>query len=407
MKNLWQSLKNLNSRQLIIAISVTLIALLILTAVIVRAGVGNSHLVVIRPTGSASPTTTSTSPTATSQKDMCTSETSIPGLASSSLSNLQKLNEYQQYCHSAVTNRMMYFTTISSRVNAQSDAVAMAKTLMEFSRYGISPLIIDEPGTIPFKQFVNGSYDRALDTYFQTLKDQGVTDEQMGMWVPFPEANLPEWDRSGTTPQDVATMINDYGTIFKSYFPQAQLSVMLNSMTYLGSYDNAGSYSSFLPYVQGINPGLIDSFGLQGFPYFPEATNHSADPVVDASVFLPNQLASEAADALGTTSIWYNTGTFSQTYVATPKDTVTISPSQRTTILKSIAQNAVQLQQKGYTVSINIFAGDKSDTDEGTNWSYWKNANDTSNPYISVFTNFVKLLDRDNLTLWLFDDLDN
>jgi hypothetical protein len=355
------------------------------------------------------PSTTPVSPTpekTDSAKTMCTSRKRIAHLEDATLTNLKKLAEYQEFCNSFVTDRMMYFTTIPSLSQARESAHDMALALLEFSHYGISPLVIAEPDNVPFAQFRDGEYDAAIDAYFSALKRQGITDSQMGMWIPFPEANMPEWDRSGTIPLDFSIMINRYVSILKGYFPDAKAGILLHAKTFLKDYSqDDGSYISLVPYIKGITPGLIDFFGMQGFPWVPQSTNHNADPEIDASIFLPHKLAIEAANTLHIKDIWFNTGTFSKTYIHTPNGVVNISPAKRSSILSTISKELVTVQEAGYNVSINIFAGDKSDTDEGTNWSYWKDGNDVNNPNISVFLGFAKGLYDNNIPLWLFDDI--
>ena len=286
----------------------------------------------------------------------------------------------------------------------------MAGTLKEFAEYSVSPLVIFEPtneaGTVlPIRSFHQGLYDAALANYFQTLKNEGVTDTMMGMWVPFPEANTPIWHT--TDPEDFAANINHVVDLQKQYFPDSKASILLNSRSYPNDDDdwNHGTYASLVPYVEDIKAGLIDSFGYQGFPWLPPADEQSSgNAILKADQFLRPGLAADAADALGTHDIWFNTGTFSKAHTGQAHTVVAMGSHSREVLLKDILAQAKVLSDKGYTIAIHLFSEDKTTTPEATDWSYWTPGAVDESTSATVFKTFVRSTLLNNIPLWLYDD---
>lgn len=339
----------------------------------------------------------------------CGTGNKIEGLADSSEAQLRKLDEYQQVCETFPATKVMLFTDMpNSDANAKDMAAKMATKLKEFDKYKILPLVIMEPvtdwGFVDFKEFRTGFYDAWLDAYFAALKQQGITDEQMGMWVPFPEANLPYWNHQNSKPDDFAANVTKIVSIQKRHFPKSQASVMLNSATYeTDDFEwSRGDYLSLVPYLKDIPKGLIDSFGYQGLPWLP-AANQVGGGVVDANQYLNNELAQEAADALGIKSIWFNTGTFGRKYTLDASRAITVKPELRKDILSGVLVQAKKLQDNGYAVAVNLFSEDKSADQESTDWSYWPAKQPKSTADSTVFADFAAELRSNKVDLWLFD----
>lgn len=319
-------------------------------------------------------------------------------------STLKKLKDYQEICQSSVTTRLMMFEQMPKDSNdAKTMAAAIAAKLIENSQNGIVPIVIVEPvsvwGLIDFEEFGDGFYDAWTNEYFDAIKSAGVTDQQMGVWVPFPEANLPYWNNQTATPEDFALVVNRYLSIMKSRFPTAKGSVLLNSATYSATdFDwQNGEYVSLLPYVSKLDKNLVSSFGLQGFPWMPNA-KQVGPGVFDAREYLSSRLAIEAADSIGTKEIWFNTGSFRAKYTLDPELEVNVSAAKRKDILNGITDEVLRAKNLGYTVSINLFSEDKSQASEGTDWSYLGNAEDER-----VFVGFVSRLNSLGIGLSLFD----
>lgn len=347
-----------------------------------------------------------TTASSTRSQDCSAAPAAHANLASAQSSQLRKLAEYEQVCGAAIVSRSMFFTaTPKDTAEAQSYAADVSATLHDYAHYGIAPLVILEPNTssgpVNFKDYRNGAYDQALDAYFAALKASGITDAQMGMWVSFPEANIPEW---GTTdPNDFAANVTKTIQFQKKYFAGSLASVMLDSKTYPSgtSWDN-GSYASLLPYVQPIPHGLVDSFGLQGFPWTPPA-NQGGPASTDPAEYLSAAQAAEAARSLGVHNVWFNTGTFGRAYTNDASQTVSLSPAQRQAMLDGITAQAKALQAQGFAAAVHLFAQDKSATSEAIDWAYWPKGQAATSPATPVFKIFTHDLQAAGIPLWLFD----
>lgn len=326
-----------------------------------------------------------------------------PAQSSSASLSLQQLAELEQIYNSGGMSRVMKFTDVPDTTKgAQSQATNMASTLNQFASEGVNPLIIMEPvsdsngNPIDFQAYRNGAYDTILSTYFQTLKSHGISDAMMGMWVYFPEANLPEWgpvDQADFAPNVVRTV-----QLQKNYFPKSLSSIMLDAESYPAgstSWSN-GSYVSLAPFINGIPGGLIDSFGLQGFPWVPPANVYGQASSLNPAVYLNYSLAAAAARQLGASQIWLNTGTFAAAYTNNPSQTVTMTAAQRQTILNGVFQQAQSLTEAGFTVAVNLFSEDKSNTSEAEDLSY------QTPDALAVLKNFASQLQIAGIGFWLF-----
>jgi hypothetical protein len=292
--------------------------------------------------------------------------------------NISRLDKYQQLCNSFAANRLMVFVDMPTTPEQGIEkGKKIASKLAEFKKFGITPVVVAEPSDgdkkISFKDFSNGKFEPALDSYFKTIKEQGIDDSSIGIWVPFPEANVPYWNFDGALPADFATNVNIYVGALKKYF-KAKATILLNSQTYSPEDSNweYGSYDSFVPYVKGIKKGIVDSFGVQGLPWVSPANTKRREQFV-AKDFLQTELAVEAAKLLKVKEVWFNTGTFSEKYTTDPIKKSRVSISSRKTMLKDILSEAQLIQNEKFDVWINLFAEDKSYLAESTNWSYLNN----------------------------------
>ena len=155
---------------------------------------------------------------------------------------LALLKPYEK--ETGVAPRMMDFIGFpENQENAVSLAESMAGALQAWHKAGVQPIVIMEPtfndGNTPMDlyAFHNGDYNGALDTFFATLHELGVTDEEMGTWVPFPEPNTPGWDNGVTSPALFISNTTTVAEACKRYFPNTPISVMLDSQTFLPSPD--------------------------------------------------------------------------------------------------------------------------------------------------------------------------
>jgi hypothetical protein len=315
---------------------------------------------------------------------------------------LDKLNSFQNNCNSKAYGSIMFFSSIPTEPSANiAEANRLSYFLTAMSKIGIRPIIVSEPVNFNFLRFNAGEYDNVVNSFFVNLKSTGVTDSMMGMWVPFPEPNIPAWDSVGSTPTIIATNFNRYMSILQSQFPTIKGSLLLNSRTYAPedkNYTN-GQYTSFTEYGVSLNSQYLDSVGIQGFPWY-SPRNKQWGNTIDANVFLQPKLAIEYAKAARTNKIWFNTGSASSVYTNDSLKTVTISSSNRANILNSILTVANQAKLGlglNSRVMINLFSQDKSSTPEAINWSY------TSLADLDVLKNFITRAIRQNIDLSFFD----
>lgn len=370
------------------------------------AGVVYQFLTGNRPIEAIKLLTTDRKP-ATIITNSCSDREPLQKLSEAASSSLKRLASYQQACHSLATDTLMVFLSMQKTTDgAKTQAIQDAKTLKAFSEAKVRPLIIAEPTTtagenLDFALFANGTYNPVIEAYFQELKAAGITDEQLGILNPFPEANLPYWENNQA--QFFAPSVNNYLTIARNYFPTVQTSILLNSATYeLTDFNwENGDYNSLLPYVKGIKPELVNYAGIQGFPWISRAGGQGV--IFNGAEFLSPSLLTEMADALKTKKIWLNTGTFGAKYTLDPEAKRIVTVQQRKEILATIKEQANMLQQKGYTVAINIFAEDKSNQKEETNWSYWQNDKPFESTATPLITEFIRELNKDKISFWLFD----
>jgi hypothetical protein len=337
----------------------------------------------------------------------CTSSTKLhPALASATSSQLKKLAQYEQVCGSSIVSQLSFFVpTPTTSQEAYSYARDVAARLREFSAYGISPLVFLEPtgtsGLMNMAEYRSGKYDAVLDTYFAAIKSAQITDAMMGTWVLFPEGNTPVW--TSVDPNDFAACVTKTAAAQKKYFPASKASIMLDTLSYPSATSwSGGRATSFLPYIQSIPSGLIDSFGLQGFPWSPGA-NESGPSNGTPKSYLRTDLAAEAARSLHTKNIWLNTGTFSVKYANQPSSRIGVSAEQRLALLTDVITQTKGLQAQGFGVSVHLFAQDKSHVPEGTDWSYWSTGSASTGTSTYVFKTFVHDLQTTGVPLWLFD----
>jgi hypothetical protein len=240
-----------------------------------------------------------------------------------------------------------------------------------------------------------------LEQYFKAIKATGITDKQMGIWVPFPEPNIPAWNSEGSSPKDFGLMVNNYASTLKQTFPQTHVSILLNSTTF---DPKDKDYKSSKPvqtqdFVANIKPKLVDSFGMQGFPWASSKVGKVKEEDFDANKFLSPESAIAAAKILGVKEIWFNSGTFGSKYTQDSKAKLDIPPQTRQAINNQKLKIYSQVQTAGYKVWANEFVEDKSQTEEQTNFSYLQTVQDQE-----VFKNFATQINAKKIELSLFDN---
>ncbi|MGL4758779.1 MAG: hypothetical protein ACRCXZ_05560 [Patescibacteria group bacterium] len=292
---------------------------------------------------------------------------------------LNRLAIYQNTCASMAFKKVMVFSSIPANPTvAQQESIRMANILIAFNKVGLTPIVVAEPNGVNFAQFAQGAYNESLSMYFEGLKSKGVTEAMMGRWIPFPEPNIPVWDNKGTLPAVFVNCFNLFMEKLRSSYPSVKGSILLNTMTFAPEDVNwmNGSYSSLVPYGAGINLQYLDHVGVQGFPWVSTAGIYAPGYIKNASTFLPPRLAIDLAKAVGTKRVLINTGSFSKKYTLDPTRVVTIPYKDRVETMNSILASAEQIRSglgSGSIIAMNIFAQDKSQVSEATNFSFQTN----------------------------------
>jgi len=330
----------------------------------------------------------------------CRPEAAINGLASAQDGQLRRLAVYQDLCGSRAFDQMMVFTYLpKTKPEAAKMAAKMSLLLNEYYLYGIAPVVIVEPidengDLVLFKGISGGEYDSALDGYFSVLKEAGATGSIMGLWVPLPEPNINEWGPGNNDPDEYVAAFNRYAGILKNYFSDGRLSVLLDSQTY---DQKTGDYAavSLEPYLKGLDKTYLSAFGLQAFPDTEKDVSYDADFVIDY------KLAVESAKQVGVGSVWFNTGAYSTARSETG-DIIDMTAADRAKILEEILRKAAIVKSLGYRITINLFAEDKSQTDERIDWSYLKTAKDRQ-----TLLDFITRVNLAGIALSFYDSVND
>lgn len=321
------------------------------------------------------------------------------GLAQASTPELRSLSRYETVCKGAAFQRSSFFVPFPGTVtDARTSAEAVAQKLHEYACFGIRPVVFLEPsneqGAVNLQAIGNGTYNDVLTSYYATLKAAGITDSMMGTWVIIPEANLPVW--SSLQPEVFGAAYRTIAQHQKAAFPSSQTSLLLDSESYTTSSWGTGRYVSLVPYVRAIPKGLIDSVGLQGFPWASPA-NQTDNSLFSPAVYLRTDELRQLAEAVGTRKVWFNTGTFATAYTSNQAQMVHVAGAQRQQMLDGVMAEARTMKASGYSVSIHLFAQDKAATCEAIDWSY------RSPDDMAVLRTFVSDATNAGVGLWLFD----
>lgn len=292
----------------------------------------------------------------------------------SAQAELQALWRLDRACQSAPADSSLHFTSLPTTPEAATLTVdALYRALGDYQRAGVSPVVIAEPAREVSKSaltgYADGSYLPAIEQLYQGLRDRGVTDGMMGTWVLLPEPNTPAWNDTDSRHFTVAYQA--IAGVQKRLFPGSKTSILLDAKSYpVGdSAWTKGSYAPLDPYLQAIPRSLVDSIGMQGFPWAPPRGTEGV-ALTSANSYLPIRLLSEAARRYGVSAVWLNTGTPRRMHTADAAQTVEFTSAQRQQMLRGALQQAVVLKKSGFQVSFSLFAQDKSAGSEAIDWSY-------------------------------------
>jgi hypothetical protein len=314
---------------------------------------------------------------------------------------LSVLNHYENEAN--VAPQMMDFIGFpETPANATSLAEQLAGTLQAWHQEGVRPLIIMEPtfnegqSMMSLSSFNKGEYDTALNTFFSTLKRLGINDQEMGTWVPFPEPNDPIW--TSTSPTLFSQNVTKVAHVIKANFPKTPVSIMLDSQTSLKTdYSDSTTNPNALTQYLHFEPGLISSFGLQGFTW-----NNTDSP----STYLSAKAAILGASKLGVKNVWFNTGTYSVANNPNGEGIISASNTRRQQVLAAALSQAVSVQKAGFTVDfINVFGQDTFNSQ--SNGSGTADFEYTSPNAVAILKGFVTNANSRHIPVTIFDSSSN
>lgn len=315
-------------------------------------------------------------------------------------SRIQSINYYKRLNSNLKVKKGMVFINMPSNQQGIDDATSyLASLFKSFQTNKIEPLIVVEPsnenGPISFDSIANGEYNNNFDLFFNSLANKYDSTKLNTTWVPFPEPNIPNtWNNNNFDVRSFGYMFNNFSRIQKSNLSNSKSTILLNNKTYDSNDINwsNGEYKSFTGYIENIDKGLIDSFGIQGF-----AWNYSNPTwsLKNAKTIIQSSLLTEAAQTLGLKSIWANTGT--DRFFKDNSIVYEVSNRDRNQINTDLSSELVKFTSQGYNVEVNLFLEDKLNTNEGRDWSYY-----TTNEDRKVFSNFTNSLQRGNVSISIF-----
>lgn len=322
------------------------------------------------------PVVTEPAPEAPAQSATCEMPV-YSGSASSSDVNIAKVNSYKALTGVDTAKKVVYFMPMPTTV-AEADALAADTVvkLRNISNAGMTPVVYMEPtriagGQVALTQIAAGQYQSALVRMFDRVKVAGITSAQMGTWIAYPEINTPAWDRTGFQPAMFGAMINGFASALHSSFSGAKAGILLDGFSYSVSamtWDN-GLAVSWMPYLEKISAGSVDTVGLQAY-WLPSGDFASLFAVITGSTYvMDTNLVKEAVGKLGASDVLIQTGTPKTVNVTWLNKVTTVDAATRSGVLASIASGAIALEDSNLAVTVSLFTENKYST-EGKDWSY-------------------------------------
>lgn len=280
-------------------------------------------------------------------------------LGKSSDPQLRKLAQYEKQYDYGFADNVLLTGMPKTMEDATKQGDAMAKRLKEYKKQGIQPTVLFAPnhntaGGTPLdlkkmNDYKNTEqYQAVMDAYFAEIQQAGVTDEEMGVWVPLPTPDIAAGKKDGVT--DPKLFKNNAVPVMqaiKTHFRGALVGV-----TFDPQHDGTA-------YVDGIPEGLIDIVGIQAFPDSPY--DHPSD-------YLSAQSAMATASKVGAKEIWFNTGSAGE-YRQPDGSMQSASTADRADQLKGVFDEMGEASKKGFGVYVNLVVEDDSHRG-GSDWGY-------------------------------------
>ena len=321
-------------------------------------------------------------------------------------STLTQLNKYNQLCGSQITDHVMIFNGIPSKLSEVKDSViSLHNQIDELVKYNLTPIIVLEPvfdtKNISFSELASNSYNLIWSEYFSEL--YRLNPALQAEWIFMPEINTPIWDQSNFKASDFGLIVNQFGASLKKFFPNNNLDLLFNSTSYNWNDKQWQKplTQNFNQYLLKIDKKLINRLWIQGFPFASrksESANKNQELNIQLKSYLNTTFLMESANYLNIKKVGINTGTFSEKYRSI-KDQIKLTNLNRQSLHDQTIQEIQNLKNVGYDTAVNLFLENKMQTPEETNWSYLGNLESKE-----LFRQLVFKLDQSKVLLSIFDN---
>ena len=324
----------------------------------------------VSPTSSLSP---SASPTVTPSTFPSPQPTTPPPNPPTQLNPVSiEMNKLNAAVGHRFANEVMIFVGIGA-TDAENNSLAdyVSGRISQITSAGYKPLVVVEPsnstGLISFNELATGAYDIRFKYFMNVLKSKGITNESIGSWVLLPEPNVPSWNKTNFDNKDFGLIFNRLSKIVKMQFPRAKTTVLFDAKSYESNDTDwaNGKKVSFAPYLTKVNTRLLDSIGLQAFPWY---SPNGVDKLTDPKDFMPTNLITEASQLTGVKNIWINTGIVHQ-YKSSSGAIVTVPFAERIVTMNTLQGILGALPRNNMKVSVNLFMEEKL-SNEGRNFQF-------------------------------------
>lgn len=267
-------------------------------------------------------------------------------------------------------NRIMVFRSIPyEQTMAQEYAQGDLAMYRKFANNGWVPLVVLEPDTAAPSQFGTASFWNAVRTYYQTLKDSGITSKQLGEQIIFSEANTHQvWGgQINPNASSYKSNLQKYINTMKSVYSDGHAAALLDGFTFAVNDEewNNPSELNIEAYLGGISG--LNTFYIQGFTWL-SPTNPSRDRR-DAFEYTHLETLKKYLYVLnaGGVTPGVNTGAM----VAQNRGFRTLTPDQVKAQVEGILGAVTQFQNTtGKKLKVNIFSENKLGVAEGKDWNF-------------------------------------
>ena len=273
------------------------------------------------------------------------------GLANSTDPGLKKLAQVERQYSYAPSANLMRAEMPASVADAEASAQAMAKKLKEYGNQGVEPFVFfgsaQDIHSKKMPKLEGGAYQGVIDAYFRELKNAGVTDKEMGCWIPLPDANDTTQKGGAVSPKDFQDRAVLAAQNIKTHWNTAKVGFAFKASDPMQSY------------VEGVPSDLIDVLGVEAFPTAPGQS---------ATSYLPLVGPASAAHTLGAKEMWVRTGTYNEAHGPHGQE-VTVTPHERSQQLATGLGQVAVAKDQGFVVNIDVRM-DNDYANGGANWSY-------------------------------------